>query len=86
MLNSAKISGTRQFVTFSDSQLVTSQMNGDYQARNERMATYLAHAKQFPPQFEKVEVKQIGRDSNSHADALAKLLNLAIIYLTATER
>ena len=43
--NSAKILKARQLVVFSDSQLVTSQLNGDCQARDERMAAYLAHAK-----------------------------------------
>ncbi|MFX9209104.1 reverse transcriptase-like protein, partial [Acinetobacter baumannii] len=51
----------------------TNQLSGDYQARDERMAAYLAHTKQLLLQFEKVEVKQIGRESNSHADALASL-------------
>ena len=50
---------------------MTSQLNGDYQARNERVAAYLVHAKQLLSQFERVEVKQIGRDSNSHTDHLA---------------
>ena len=57
VLNSAKILEARQFVAFSNSQLVTSQLNEDYQARDERIAAYLAHAKQLLPQFEKVEVK-----------------------------
>ena len=60
-------------VVFSDSQLVTSQLKGDYQARDKRMAAYLDHAKQLLSQFERVEVNQIGRESNSHADALANL-------------
>ena len=72
-LNSAKILEARQLVVFSDSQLVTSQLNGDYQARDERMAAYLAHTKQLLSQFERVEAKQISKDSNSHADALANL-------------
>ncbi|XXG49634.1 hypothetical protein AAC387_Pa02g3763 [Persea americana] len=37
------------------------------------MAAYLAHVKQLLPQFDRVEVKQIDRDSNSHADALINL-------------
>ena len=37
------------------------------------MAAYLTHAKQLLSQFERVEVKQIGRESNPHADALANL-------------
>ena len=72
-LNSAKILEAWQLVVFRDSQLVTSQLSGDYQARDERIAAYLTHAKQLLSQFERAEVKQIGRESNSHADALANL-------------
>ena len=37
------------------------------------MAAYLTHAKQLISQIERAEVKQIGRESNSHADAIANL-------------
>ena len=37
------------------------------------MAAYLAHANELLSQFERAEVRQIGRESNSHADALASL-------------
>ena len=37
------------------------------------MAAYLTHAKELLSQFQRVEVQQIGRESNSHADALASL-------------
>ena len=37
------------------------------------MAAYLALAKKLLSQFRNAEIKQIGRDSNSHADALASL-------------
>ncbi|XXG90595.1 hypothetical protein AAC387_Pa12g2323 [Persea americana] len=72
-LNSVKILEARSIVVFSDSQLVASQLNGDYQARDDRMAAYLAHARGLLSQFERAEVLQIGRESNSHADALASL-------------
>ncbi|KAJ8618285.1 hypothetical protein MRB53_014471 [Persea americana] len=72
-LNSAKILEARHLVVFSDSQLVTSQLSGDYQARDDRMAAYLAHVKELLSQFERVEVQQIGREFNSYADALASL-------------
>ncbi|XXG70273.1 hypothetical protein AAC387_Pa06g3069 [Persea americana] len=72
-LNSAKILEARSIVVFSDSQLVASQLNGDYQARDDRMAAYLAHARGLLSQFERAEVRQIGRESNSNADALASL-------------
>ncbi|XXG88794.1 hypothetical protein AAC387_Pa12g0960 [Persea americana] len=72
-LNSAKILEARSIVVFSDSQLVASQLSGDYQAREDRMAAYLACARGLLSQFERTEVRQIGRESNSHADALASL-------------
>ncbi|KAJ8639191.1 hypothetical protein MRB53_015885 [Persea americana] len=37
------------------------------------MAAYLARAKELLSQFERAEVRQVGRESNSHADALASL-------------
>ncbi|XXG88387.1 hypothetical protein AAC387_Pa12g0601 [Persea americana] len=72
-LNSAKILEARRVVVFSDSQLVKSQLSGDYQARDDRMAAYLAQAKELPSKFERAEVRQIGSESNSYADALASL-------------
>ena len=50
-LNSAKILEARQIVVFNDSQLVTNQLSGDYQAWDDRMAAYLAHAKELLSQF-----------------------------------
>ena len=58
---------------FSDSQLVNSQLTGDYQARDDRMTSYLAQAKEMLLGFEKAEVIQVGRELNSHAEALANL-------------
>ncbi|XXG90553.1 hypothetical protein AAC387_Pa12g2289 [Persea americana] len=72
-LNSAKILEARHIVIFSDSQLVTNQLSGDYQARDDRMAAYLAHTKELLSQFEMTEIRQVGRESNSHANALASL-------------
>ena len=72
-MNSAKILEARQIVVFSNSQLVTSQLSGDYQAQNDRMEAYLAHARELFSQFQKAEVQQIGRESNFDADALASL-------------
>ncbi|XXG46965.1 hypothetical protein AAC387_Pa02g1687 [Persea americana] len=72
-LNSAKVLEARSVMVFSDSQLVTSQLSGDYQVRDDRMAAYLAHARGLLSQFERAEVRQIDRESNSHADALASL-------------
>ena len=70
-LNSAKILEAQRIVVFSDSQLVTSQLSGDYQAWDDKMAAYLAHTKELLSQLERAEVRQVGRESNSHAEALA---------------
>ncbi|XXG59271.1 hypothetical protein AAC387_Pa04g1381 [Persea americana] len=72
-LNSAKILEARHIVVFSDSQLVTNQLSGDYQARDDRMVSYLAHTKGLLSQFVRTEIRQVGRESNSHADTLASL-------------
>ncbi|XXG83702.1 hypothetical protein AAC387_Pa10g1395 [Persea americana] len=72
-LNSAKILEARLIVVFSDSQLVANELSRDYQARDDRMAAYLAHTKELLSQFEKAEIRQVGRESNSYADALANL-------------
>ncbi|XXG89797.1 hypothetical protein AAC387_Pa12g1716 [Persea americana] len=52
-LNSAKILEARHLVVFSDSLLVTSQLSGEYQARDDKMAAYLTHAKELLSQFER---------------------------------
>jgi ribonuclease HI len=58
---------------FCDSQLVANQISGEYQARDERMAAYLTIARSLLSKFDSVQVAQIGREHNSHADILAKL-------------
>uniref|UniRef100_A0A2N9FR62 Uncharacterized protein n=1 Tax=Fagus sylvatica TaxID=28930 RepID=A0A2N9FR62_FAGSY len=45
----------------------------EYQARDERMASYLRAVKNSLSAFEFIQVEQIGREHNSHADILAKL-------------
>ncbi|KAJ8624792.1 hypothetical protein MRB53_033322 [Persea americana] len=75
-LNSAKFLEAWRIVVFSDSQLVTSQLSGDYQARDDRMAAYLSHAKRLLSELERAEVQQISRESNSYADALANLASI----------
>ena len=55
-LNSAKILKAQQLVVFGNSQLVTSQLIGDYRARHDRMAAYLAHVKELLSQFQRAEV------------------------------
>ena len=57
----------------SNSQLVINQMNDTYQARDLKMTTYMKKATELKEHFSEVNIKQIPRDENSHADALANL-------------
>ena len=63
-LQSAKILGARRLI------------NGQYMARDERMAAYLLKVQMAMPDFEIVRVEQIGRNLNNHADALATLASV----------
>ena len=56
-----------------DSQLVVNQINGDFEVRDDRMKMYHQKAKLRMERFEKIEVFQISRHHNSHANALAYL-------------
>ena len=72
-LRCAKEMEAEELFVFSDSQLVTNQLSGKYEARDEKMAKYLEKARESLKDFRAVRVEKIGRESNSHADALAGL-------------
>ena len=46
-LEKAQALGAKQLQVFGDSQLVSNQISGDFNARDERMAAYLALAKKL---------------------------------------
>ena len=52
---------------------MANQISREYQARDERMSTYLAAVWFLLAKFEPIHVAQIRREHNSHADILAKL-------------
>lgn len=58
---------------YSDSRLVVGQVNGEFEARDERMQGYLAKVKQAQAQFRSFILKQIPRGQKSHANSLAIL-------------
>ena len=60
-------------VVYSDSKLVVSQVLGEFQARDDRMAAYLEKVKSELRNFPRYEVRHINREDNANADALAKL-------------
>jgi ribonuclease HI len=75
-LNSAKTLGARNLIIHCDSLLIASQVNGEYMARDERMAAYLLKVQQTIANFDAVKVERISRNLNSHAEALATLASV----------
>ncbi|XP_057719500.1 uncharacterized protein LOC130933916 [Arachis stenosperma] len=65
--------GATKVRIFSDPQVVTSQINGEYQAKDPNMKKYLNKTLEYLRHFKETEVKHITRDLNSRADALSKL-------------
>lgn len=58
---------------FSDSRLVVGQVNGELEARDERMQDYLDQAKFLQSRFDSFSLLHIPRSGNTHADSLATL-------------
>ena len=72
-LIAARREGAASISVFSDSQLIVNQVSGEYGARNSRMLAYLEKAMDLLSGFADYTVKQIPRDQNEIADALATL-------------
>ena len=70
-LDFAKTSSPENMIVHCNSQVITSQINGDYECRNERMKNYLDEVKNWIGSLE-VKFVQIPREENECADRLAK--------------
>ena len=70
-LDLAKAAGAENMIIHCDSQVITSQVNGDYECRNERMKKYLEEVKNRTSGLE-VKFVQIPKEENECADRLAK--------------
>ncbi|XP_050290030.1 uncharacterized protein LOC126728209 [Quercus robur] len=70
-LDLAKAAGAENVIVHCDSQVVTSQINGDYECKNDRMKKYLEEVKYRINSIE-VEFVQIPREENGWVDQLAK--------------
>ena len=70
-LDLARAAGAENMIMHCDSQVITSQINGDYEYRNERMKKYLEEVKSRISCLE-VKFVQIPREENECADRLAK--------------
>ncbi|XP_072066994.1 uncharacterized protein [Arachis hypogaea] len=65
--------GATRLEVCSDSQIVTSQINGSYQARDSLLQKYLERVKELSKQFEEVTVQHVSGERNTRADLLSKL-------------
>ncbi|XP_074298056.1 uncharacterized protein LOC141628866 [Silene latifolia] len=63
----------RHLKVYSDSQLIVNHVNNSYAARDSTMMAYLEVAKDLKLRFATFDIKQIPRDQNVEADALATL-------------
>ena len=79
-LDLAKAVGAENVVVHYDSQVVTSQINGGYECKNERMKRYLEEVKNRIGSLE-VRFVQIPRGENERADRLAKVASAKFILV-----
>ncbi|XP_071712852.1 uncharacterized protein [Rutidosis leptorrhynchoides] len=72
-LRLAKSIDVQQLMAYVDSQLLTSQLNGSFEAKDISMQKYLDLIKMLTKTFTTFEIKQIAHNCNKKADALSKL-------------
>ena len=70
-LDLAKAAGAASVVVYYDSQVVTNQVNGDYECKGERMKRYRDQVRARVDDLE-AKIIQIPRGENEHTDRLAK--------------
>ncbi|XP_030963996.1 uncharacterized protein LOC115985174 [Quercus lobata] len=71
-LELAKSVEAKSIFVLGDSQLVMGQVNGMYEAKEERMRKYLSRVMCLMKRFEKAKFVQIPREENVEADTIAK--------------
>ncbi|XP_056688346.1 uncharacterized protein [Spinacia oleracea] len=72
-----KAAGAEEILALFDSQLIVSQVNGTYEARDPTMIKYMQAVHQELEQLKSFEVRQVPRSENNQADALSKLVSSA---------
>ncbi|XP_021860120.2 uncharacterized protein [Spinacia oleracea] len=73
----SKATGAEEILAFSDSQLIGSQVNGEYEAKDATMIKYLEIVNQEMQPLKNFEVRRIPRAENNKANALSKLASSA---------
>nr|XP_025678020.1 uncharacterized protein LOC112777850 [Arachis hypogaea] len=72
-LSLAQEVGAKILEVNTDSQVVSSQINGDYQTRDPLLQQYLAKVNKLREGFEHVTIRHVPRERNARADLLSKL-------------
>jgi len=72
-MNLAAEMGAENLRAKSDSQLITSQISGEYQTKDTQLGKYLTKVKSLAEKFKFFEAIYVQREQNSRADLLAKL-------------
>ncbi|XP_050247390.1 uncharacterized protein LOC126694896 [Quercus robur] len=65
--------GGKSLNMFSNSRLVVGQVNGELEARDERIQEYLVQVKRLRAHFDHFNLAHVSRSGNTHADSLAML-------------
>ena len=65
--------GEKAVKMFSNSRLVTGQVKGELEARNERMQRYLSRVKHLQSRFESFSLLHAPKSGNTHVDSLTTL-------------
>ncbi|XP_076913495.1 uncharacterized protein LOC143572149 [Bidens hawaiensis] len=73
--------GARHLEAHVDSMLVANQIEGSYDAKDNKMALYLAQTKALMATFATCKVKHINISENKQADALSKLASVGFEHL-----
>jgi len=70
-LQEALILGLKDILIHSDSELLIKQLTGEYKVKNPGLKAYHEQFLHLKTGFDKLEIKQIGREDNKEADKLA---------------
>ncbi|XP_073119546.1 uncharacterized protein [Henckelia pumila] len=65
--------GEKKLTIHSESQLIVSQVNGNYEAKEDKMLEYLTEVNELLSRLDNYDIKQMPRGKNESADCLAKL-------------
>ncbi|XP_075475888.1 uncharacterized protein LOC142514743 [Primulina tabacum] len=72
-IRAAREVGASRIILYSDSQLITQQIKGIYEAKDDKMLKYLRLIRAQAESFMDWSIEQVPREENSEADALAKM-------------